>query len=112
MSIGSLGVIGGLSATPLTQKTSDADRTQQANVQQHTQAISEQKAELAAGIGQTDSEHEASDRDADGRRLWEKEGREPAAQSTTAASESPSDAPTPRSIDPTGQSGGTLDLTG
>ena len=107
MSIGSLGVIGGLSASPLTQKTADADRAQQSSIQQQRQVAGEQKAENAAGIAETDGEAEAGDRDADGRRPWEIAAKQ---KTEAIAAEQPSDE-TPRSIDLTGTSGGQLDLT-
>src|SRR5438067_808649 len=108
MSIGSLGVIGGLSASPLTQKTADTDRAQQSSVQQQRQADAAQKAENAAGIAETDSEAEAGDRDADGRRLWELAAKKK--EEVTADPEQPPEEP-PRSIDLSGASGGQLDLT-
>src|SRR5436190_7968084 len=110
MSIGSLGVIGGLSASPLTQKTADADRAQQSSIQQQRQATGEQKAENAAGIAETDSEAEAGDRDADGRRPWELGGKKKQVEPATDT-EQPVAEPT-QSIDLTGTSGGQLDLTG
>ena len=107
MSIGSLGVIGGLSASPLAQKTADADRAQQSSSQQQRQVAGQEKAENAAGIAETDSEAEAGERDADGRRPWEI-----AAQKQEEATPEQSLEEPPRSIDLTGTSGGQLDLTG
>ncbi|HZZ70642.1 MAG TPA: hypothetical protein VFE24_00195 [Pirellulales bacterium] len=104
MSIGALGVIGGLSAAPLAQKSADAERTQNASVQQQRQVAGELQAENAAGIGQTDGEQEASDRDADGRRLWEVN---PPAKPNAAEPE----ANAAQSIDLSGNRGGQLDLT-
>ncbi len=111
MSIGSLGVIGGLSAVPLAQKGADVERSQQASIQQQRHVASEQKAESAAGIAETDSEQEVSERDADGRRLWEKMGGKKVA-APAAESAAPDVDPTHQSIDLTGESGGQLDLTG
>ncbi len=64
------------------------------------------------GVGRTEKQEKASDRDGDGRRMWEgrheEQGQaasdEPAAEA--AASEEP------KSKDPTGASGGQLDPSG
>jgi hypothetical protein len=68
----------------------------------------DQKAENAAGIGETDGEdHEAEERDADGRRLWE----EPV--NSDGSPQSPqADPDAPRSKDASGQRGNLLDLSG
>jgi hypothetical protein len=60
---------------------------------------------MAAGIGQTDGEdHQTADRDADGRRAWEIPPQK-------NAEGDPADEP-PQVKDPSGQSGGTIDLSG
>ncbi len=114
MSVGSLGITGGLAGSPLSQKTgAAADRAKQDTAHGQRQADSTQRAADAAGIGQTHEEREATDRDADGRMLWERQ-------------EAPSESPTedgdetektktqhpPAAKDPKGESGGTLDLVG
>jgi hypothetical protein len=112
MSIGPLGGIAGSAAgSPLAQTAgSENERTAQDATAHQTRAASNQKAESAAGIGETDGEdHEAAERDADGRRIWEespkkKEG-EPAAEDEASAD-------APRSKDPSGASGNLLDLSG
>ena len=75
---------------------------------QNRQVDANQKAELAAGIGQTEQDQESSERDADGRRLWE--ARDPKKSSRRSRPSSPSAAR--QSKDATGQSGTQLDLTG
>ncbi len=108
MSMGPLGMIGSVAGTPLSQaKGTDADRAVDETAKQARAASTDQLAEKAAGIGQTEQDEEASDRDADGRRLWEP-GRQPAPQSS--ADQEP-DADPPPSKDPTGQSGNQLDLS-
>jgi hypothetical protein len=109
MSIGSLGVIGSVTAGQLQQtRSADADKGAQ-DVRDHgNQADSAQKAEDAAGIGKTNEDEGADDRDADGRRLWErlqKDGDKPDSPSEETATP-------PLSMDPTGQAGANLDLTG
>jgi hypothetical protein len=111
MSVGPLGFFSSIAATPLPQsKGSDADRTAQETAGQTAQASNAAKAENAAGIGQTDGEeHGAAERDADGRRLWEKspDKKHPVVLSPEAT------APTAmQSKDATGESGTQLDLTG
>ena len=108
MSIGSLGIVGGLASTPQSQRAAETDKTQQAATEQSRAADASERAELAAGIGQTAEDSEAADRDADGRRLWE---RPPAKKQPVAASESPP-AAAALAKDPTGTCGGELDLVG
>ena len=73
----SVGPMGGLAASAagshLAQsKGSDVDRTQQDSAAQQRRVQTDQKAEMAAGIGEADGEdHATGERDADGRRLWE-----------------------------------------
>ncbi len=109
MSVGPLSSIAGsVAGTSLAQtRGSDIDRAQQESTARQLQARSEQKAETAAGIGQADGDnHQTAERDADGRRLWEfprREGEQDAAGDESHGHQAP---------DPTGQSGGTLDLSG
>jgi hypothetical protein len=116
MSVGSLGISGGLAGSPLTQKTGAAvDRTKQDTAHAQRQTDSTQRAADASGIGQTHEEHEASDRDADGRMPWTRQ--EQSAEATTSEAlddETAADAAqqTPGARDPKGESGGTLDLVG
>jgi hypothetical protein len=105
--------MGGLSASaagaPLAQsKGSDVDRTQQDSAAQQRRVQTDQKAESAAGIGETDGEdHATGERDADGRRLWE---QPPGGHQHDSGEEN---GPGRHgSKDPTGQSGSLLDLSG
>jgi hypothetical protein len=111
MSIGPLGIIGSVAGSPLAQsKGSEVDRAAQDTAHQSRQINSENKAEQAAGIGQTEEDQESSDRDADGRRLWEEQAPPREASQDDAPAGEETDAP--RSKDPSGLSGGQLDLTG
>jgi type II secretory pathway pseudopilin PulG len=108
MSIGSLGIVGGLAGTALPQRAADADRVQRETVEQQRAVESSAQAENAAGIGQTEEDSQTAERDADGRRPWEQAPR---------AEEKPADTPPaaphiPISKDPTGACGGQLDLVG
>jgi hypothetical protein len=104
----SIGPMGGTPANaagvPLAQtKGSEIDRAQQEVAARQRQSYYSEKADAAAGVGETDGEdHETAERDADGRLLWE-----PPDESTPAEKHVP-----PKSKDPTGQSGSFLDLTG
>jgi hypothetical protein len=109
MSIGPSSPIAGSAAgTFLAQiRGSDVDRAQQDSRTQTLRSESQEKAELAAGVGQADGEdHQTSDRDADGRRLWEfprpQGGQEDGGETPHRS----------HAADPTGQSGGLLDLSG
>src|SRR5437870_774563 len=104
MSIASLGIVGGLAGTALPQRAAEADRVERELTEQDRAADAGQRAEHAAGIGQTEEDSQTSDRDADGRRLWEqpekaKPKREVAAE--TASRDA-------RVKDPHGEAGGTL----
>jgi hypothetical protein len=87
---------------------STTERTAQHASEQARQATSEHKAESASGVGETEQDEQASDRDADGRRLWE--GRED--KSSAAEQDASPATDTPKSKDPTGTSGANLDLSG
>jgi hypothetical protein len=112
MSVGPMGFFGSIAATPLAQSQGiDADRVAQESSAQSGQTANAIKAENAAGIGATDGEeHAAAERDADGRRIWEKTpGKKKSA--AFAAETLPAETP-PLSKDATGASGNQLDLTG
>jgi len=109
MSIGPLSSIAGsVAGTSLAQtRGSEIDRAQQENGARELLARSEEKAELAAGVGQADGEnHQTAERDADGRRLWEFSRRKIEEDADNDESRRQ------RSKDPTGESGGLLDLSG
>ena len=110
MSMGPLGVVVGSAAgAPLSQTAgSEAERAQKDSLAQHRQVDANQRAENAAGIGQTEQDEESSERDADGRRLWEAPGKRTKVQQASDDAEAQSR----QSKDPTGQSGTQLDLTG
>ncbi len=110
MSIGpSAGLAGSVAGTPLAKaSSSDSDRASQEVAAQQRQVASDKKAESAAGIGETDGEdHQAEDRDADGRRLWEETPEE----SKKPGNDDPKETPA-RVKDASGQSGNLLDLSG
>ena len=109
MSIASLGIVGGLASTTAPQRAAETDRAERQSVDQARTAETAERAENAAGIGQTEEDSQSSDRDADGRRLWEKPLRpkkpDPAAPVAT-------DSALPLAKDPTGSCGNQLDLLG
>jgi len=109
MSVGPLvSVAASLAGSSLAQsRGTDVERAEQDAVQLERRVAGEQQAEQAAGIGATDQEHEASERDADGRRLWEGDAQRKAAKHA--------DAPPieeRKARDATGQCGTQLDLSG
>ena len=106
MSVGSTGIVGSLAGGQLQQtKGADAEAVQHAAGDQARRAQSARSAEAASGVGETEQDHEAEQRDADGRRLWER-------QSTSTPTEPPVADPAPPSPakDPSGQRGSQLDL--
>lgn len=110
MSVGSLGgLLGSAAGAPLSQTVgSEAERTQRDGSVQQQSADAAEKAELAAGIGTTEQDQEAGERDADGRRLWEAAP----GKKKDAAGANPTPATQRQSKDATGQCGNQLDLTG
>jgi len=111
MSVGPMGAVpGSVAGSPLAQTSgSETERARHDAGAQQRRIQSDQKAESAAGIGETDGEdHETADRDADGRRPWEAPPEPGAAE--TSDPNAPADPP--RNKDPSGESGNLLDLTG
>ncbi len=108
----SVGPMGGIAASaagaPLAQtKGSDVERSQHAASNQERRVQNDVRADSAAGIGETDGEnHEAAERDADGRRPWEAtpNAAQPAANEENSAQHQAKDA--------SGQCGKLLDLSG
>ncbi len=110
MSIGPLGMIGSAAGSPLAQgQGHDVQRTQQGAADQARQSQMNDKAEEASGVGQTEQDEEASDRDADGRRPWE---AGPEAPEDETPQDAAGDDSRQGSKDPTGQCGQQLDLSG
>ncbi len=96
-------------APPLSQtKGSETERAQKDAIAGQRQADSEKKAEKASGVGETTEDQGVSERDADGRRLWEQAQDEAATEAEKAAAGEPSR----QAKDPSGNSGNALDLTG
>jgi hypothetical protein len=108
MSVGSLGMIGSLATTPLPQKAAEADKVQRDSTAQAREAQAAQAAEAASGIGETEEDSQAAERDADGRRLWEAGDKKEPVEEPAAVTE-----PGPHlARDPSGEAGGTVDLLG
>ena len=103
-----MGMAGSIAGSHLAQtKGTDIDKTQQDVSNQARQTESGSKAEKASGIGETEEDQQASDRDADGRRLWEVD-----AEGEEKEKEEQGGSPPAPSKDSTGQSGNQLDLSG
>lgn len=109
MSIGSLGIVGGLAGTPLPQRAAEADKAQRETTEQTRAAQAVERAEQAAGIGETEEDSQTSERDADGRRPWEEPVRAKEKKPAMPAIEEASFA---RAKDPSGECGGELDVVG
>jgi hypothetical protein len=103
------GLIGSAAGVPLSQTSgSETERAHKDSLVQNRQVDANQKAENAAGIGQTEQDQESSERDADGRRLWEA----PVKPGKKSGSSDARDTAARQSKDATGRSGTKLDLTG
>ena len=105
MSIGSTsGIVVSVAGSPLAQtRGSETEKAGHDTSGQQRQVDNDKNAEKAAGIGQAEQDQQTSDRDADGRRIWEVD----ATNETTEAEAT--DLPVaPRPSDGTGT---TLDLT-
>jgi hypothetical protein len=108
MSVGPMGMIGSAAGSPLAQtQGADVNRAQQETAGQSRQTQMSEKAEQAAGVGQTEQDEETNDRDADGRRAWEIGPREAQAEADPAPIASPGPGK-----DPAGVTGRQLDLQG
>ena len=117
MSVGPMGMAGSVAGSVPQIRSAAAEKTQQQATDQTRKANSDDKAEQASGVGETEQDEQASDRDADGRKLWE--GTPESEQSESEQSESEqSDSETPtggdvqQSRDPSGERGSNLDLSG
>jgi hypothetical protein len=107
MSVGSLGgLIGSAAGVPLSQTGgSEIDRASRDAASQQRATDGAARSEKAAGIGTTEQDQEAGERDADGRRMWEAPPDKQSQEEAEAAANR-------QSRDTTGQSGTHLDLTG
>jgi len=111
MSVGPMGTVGSAAGSQLAQSQgSDVTRTQQDTASQARQTRMDDKAQAAAGVGQTEQDEQANDRDADGRRPWEVPA--PPTPEPTAESDGGSDEASHAGKDPTGVMGSQLDLQG
>ena len=108
MSVGPLGMMGSLAAVPAQAKAGQVDRATNEATRQARETQANERAEEAAGIGHTEEEQQAGERDADGRRLWERTARN---HNSSAEATQSSDTP-PKSKDASGESGNQLDLSG
>lgn len=105
MSVGPLGVSGSFAAAPLAQNKATEDRMAQQTAEEARSTQARQNAEQAAGIGEMDQDQGAYERDADGRRPWER-------PAPPRPEEEEPPAPDRSVRDPTGERGQQLDLTG
>lgn len=110
MSVGPMGMAGSVAGGLPQIRSAETGRAEKQSADQARQTKSEQKAESAAGVGETAQDEKTSDRDADGRKLWEAP-TEQADEANEAAEDAVAHEP-PQSKDPTGTSGGQIDLSG
>ena len=100
------GILGSAAGSPLSQtKGAATERANQDSSAAERIADADKKSEKASGIGQTEQDGETSDRDADGRRLWERTTKKKKQEESEESTE-----PTKRR--PKGDTGGQLDLLG
>jgi hypothetical protein len=112
--------LGGVNASaagvPLSQtKGAETERALKQGATAERQQQRELEAEAAAGIGKTEEEQQTSERDADGRRLWEDPARQEGQEEGQGGDQQDDQqAPPPpvRPRDPSGEAGNTLDLIG
>jgi hypothetical protein len=94
---------------PLSQtKGAETERAQHQATAAERKGHADAKAESASGVGLTEGDQETSERDADGRRLWEET---PGPQNSAVEEETTEPEPQ-RSKDASGQAGHQLDLMG
>jgi hypothetical protein len=109
MNIGQLSIVATAAATQSAQaRGSEVERVQQEVAVFEREIDSTAEAEAAEGIGVTNEEQAAGDRDADGRRPWEIGVAEAHDKEQDSANPNSSH----RAKDPTGQAGSQLDISG
>jgi hypothetical protein len=107
------GMLASAAGTALSQTSgSETERALKESLSEQRISETDQHAERSAGIGQTEQDQGTSDRDADGRRLWEKPPGDSKKSDTSDSEEAENELQSRQSKDPTGQSGTRLDLTG
>jgi hypothetical protein len=105
------GLLSSTAGTALSQTSgSESERTQKDTLTQRRGVDADLHAERSSGIGQTEQDQQSSERDADGRRLWENPAA--AKKGPAHAGEAEIEVEARQSKDATGQSGTQLDLTG
>lgn len=103
---GATGIVGSAAGSQLSQTSSaSSERAARDAASTDQTTAADKAAESAAGIGRTEEDQEASDRDADGRRLWETPVSDEQEQTDDSSQHQ-------RPPDPRGESGTTLDLMG
>ena len=108
MSVGPLPPAGNLAGTPQAQSAGTDSHMRKEGADQARQSASAQRADDASGIGKTEEDSQAEERDADGRMAWQR----PRAQARSPEEESTEDRPdTPRSADPEGVRGNEIDFS-
>ena len=115
MSIGPTGAsfASSIAASDLAQRNSaDVPNAQQASTSQSRTVDSTQKAEKAASIGDADESAKTSDRDADGRRAWERVGHPEDEADGEAELDGEATYDGDVKSDPTGIKGREIDLSG
>ena len=112
MSMGPMsGVVGSAAGAPLSQTSgSETERAQKDASAHQRQVDTDKKAADAAGIGQTEEDQGTSERDADGRKMWE--GQPDGKSKEHAGEGQKNQQQQSKAKDPTGNSGNELDLTG
>ena len=111
MNIGSIGIVAGMAAQVAQSRATEVDRVQQENTVQEREVESAHEAEQAEGVGLTQEESAAGDRDADGRLAWQFGNQTPTEPATPASSALSAETPH-HAKDPSGQAGTQLDLEG
>jgi hypothetical protein len=102
------GALGSAAGAPLSQTAgAETERAQKDAATRERLVDGQNKSERASGIGTTQEDQQTGERDADGRRLWERSEKKKSATGEPDAAE-----PERRAKDPTGLSGNALDLTG
>ncbi|MEQ8849787.1 hypothetical protein [Botrimarina sp.] len=92
MSVGPVGgILSSAAGSPLSQ-TKGASEERSAREASERQAADELdlRAQKSSGVGQTDADEQTSDRDADGRRLWERPEEEGQSSDEPAPADTPS----------------------
>ncbi len=111
MSVGPLPPAGNIAGAPQAQAASTDSSARKEGADQTRRNAAVQRADDAAGIGKTEEDSQAEDRDADGRLAWERRQSRRTAPDAGEAEDARAEGEVRKSIDPDGVCGNAIDFS-